>query len=152
MLSSLAEVQSFTPRLRYLVASERPRRSAVFQRTLTAMPTSWDFHPLCFEHHIEMHHIEMKVSQILANAPKPTQVPSYACAQPNCFIHYNIEQGYFSTQKREQIERDVTPRVSCPRDGRSMYLAEVKPDKRNFRLWRCPHCNLSQTNEEVSQV
>jgi hypothetical protein len=29
-----------------------------------------------------------------------------------------------------------------------MYLAELKPEKKDFRLWKCPRCNGTQTNEE----
>jgi len=111
-----------------------------------AMETNRDFHPLCYEHHIEM-----GLSQILPDVRNPAQVPSYACPKPNCFIHYDSRQGYFSaTEEEGETERDRTP--GCPHDGQPMYLAEVKPEKRSFRLWRCPQCNASRTNEEVSQA
>jgi len=42
----------------------------------------------------------------------------------------------------------MTPRVACPRDGQPMYLAETNPEKKAFRLWRCPQCHSSRTNEE----
>jgi len=29
-----------------------------------------------------------------------------------------------------------------------MYLAEINREKKAFRLWRCPQCNSSWTNEE----
>jgi len=40
------------------------------------------------------------------------------------------------------------PRILCPRDGRPMYLAETNPVKSAFRLWRCPQCDSTLTNEE----
>jgi hypothetical protein len=41
------------------------------------------------------------------------------------------------------------PRTRCPHHGLRMYLAEVQPRKRSFRLWRCPllGCKASLTNE-----
>jgi hypothetical protein len=29
-----------------------------------------------------------------------------------------------------------------------MYLADVKPEKKDFRFWRCPQCGGTRTNDE----
>jgi len=29
-----------------------------------------------------------------------------------------------------------------------MYLSEIHPEKREFRLWTCPHCGAKRTNED----
>ena len=50
--------------------------------------------------------------------------------------------------KHGDLALEMTPRVTCPRDGQPMYLAELNPEKRSFRPWRCPQCDSSRTNEE----
>src|SRR3989454_12364175 len=79
----------------------------------------------------------------------PAQTLAYACPEPGCPIGYTSPIGYFVTQDGAEIERDSTLGVACPDHGLPMYLAEVKPQKRSFRLWRCPQfgCKASLTNE-----
>jgi transposase-like protein len=77
--------------------------------------------------------------------------PLHVCAEPGCLIRYNSSDGYFiATEDAKTIEQEMVPRVSCPNDEHPMYLAEVRPEKRSFRLWKCPKCNASRTNEESS--
>jgi transposase-like protein len=58
--------------------------------------------------------------------------------------------GYFiDTEDAKTIEEEP-PRVNCPNDGQLMYLAEVSPQKSSFRLWKCPECNQSRSNEDTS--
>jgi hypothetical protein len=45
-------------------------------------------------------------------------------------------------------ELHMVPRVRCSHDGTPMYLAQIDPDKRDFRRWRCPQCDGRRTNEE----
>jgi hypothetical protein len=83
------------------------------------------------------HHIEMRLTEVLITAESPpTQTPAYACP------------GYFIAAKHGQVERDMVPRVTCPHDGQRMYLSEINPERREFRLWRCPQCDSTRTNEE----
>ena len=89
-------------------------------------------------------------------AVKPARTSSetslYACPVPGCVILYEASKGYFvSIPPADPEEQEIMPRVTCPNDGSSMYLAQVLPDKRSFRLWRCPKCDASLTNEEPSQ-
>jgi len=115
---------------------------------MPAAQPSKELHALCYEHHTKMNptYIPLKVRR------KSVQTLVYACAEPGCLVHYNGMHGYFiSTQKRDKILRDMVPRVGCPYDGLLMYLAEVKPQQRSFRLWRCPVCKASRTNEESAQ-
>jgi hypothetical protein len=73
----------------------------------------------------------------------------YACREPGCLVRYNTSGGYFiDTIDAKTIEQEMTPRLSCPNDGQPMYLAEVMPERRSFRLWKCPECCGSRTNEE----
>jgi ribosomal protein L37AE/L43A len=44
-------------------------------------------------------------------------------------------------------------------DGMPMYLVEVLPERKSFRLWKCPKCamnhaknSMSRTNEELSRA
>jgi hypothetical protein len=70
------------------------------------------------------------------------EAPLYACREPGCFIHYDTSQGYYvETQDAAVIEPEITPGVRCPKDGYLMYLAEVQPERKSFRMWKCPECN-----------
>ena len=97
--------------------------------------TRTDLHPLCYEHHLEMKFVHLQPKRNISGLV-------YACPKPDCLIHYNGPVGYFVVSS--------TPRTRCPHHGLPMYLAEVQPRKRSFRLWRCPRlgCKASLTNEE----
>ena len=117
------------------------------------MPTpqaAKQFHTLCYEHHIEMSVTEV----VIQTEGPPTQISAYACPAQDCAVHYAASKGYFVASKDGQLERDMAPRVRCPRVGQLMCLAEVNPEKRTFRLWRCPQCDASRTNEDglVSEI
>jgi hypothetical protein len=103
--------------------------------------------PLCHEHHIEMR--LMQVLLKTENEPMPTV--AYVCPAPGCRVHYDTSRGYFViTQNENGIKRDMMPRVVCSQDGVRMYLAEVRPTPRSFRLWTCPQCSVSHRNQEHS--
>jgi hypothetical protein len=111
------------------------------------MPTpqpSQQLQPRCYEHHVEMSMVEAFAESMGPQA----HASAYACPQPDCGVHYAPQNGYFVLPKNGRSELDMTPRVTCPRDGQPMYLAETNPEKKAFRLWRCPKCHSSQTNEE----
>ncbi len=75
----------------------------------------------------------------------------YSCREPGCLVRYDSSRGYFIDGNAiETIEREITPRVTCLIDGHLMYLAEVMPERKSFRLWKCPECNKTRTNEEIS--
>ena len=99
-------------------------------------------HVLCFEHHIKM-----RMTWVVTQT-------EYACPEPDCGVRYSTSNGYFIAPGRGQLESYLTPRVTCSRDGQPMYLAEINQEKRAFRLWRCPQCDSSRTNEEglVNQI
>ncbi|SRR5712691_15125 len=102
-------------------------------------------HPLCHEHHTEM-----RLTQVLLKTEsEATQTGAYVCPVPGCPVHYNTSHGYFiNTQNENRIERDMMPRVACSQDGVRMYLAEVRPTRWSFRLWRCPQCGVSHRNQD----
>lgn len=102
---------------------------------MSAVETRTDLHPLCYEHHVFMKPVKILVKGDMYPAP----TLAYACAEPDCPIHYNSPSGYFITPM---------PDVTCPHHSLPMYLAEVKPQNRRFRLWRCPQCDATRTNEE----
>jgi hypothetical protein len=104
--------------------------------------TQKDLHILCYQHHTEM----------LVTPPSQLgKGPLYACREPSCLIRYDTSAGYIiATDDAKTIEEERMPRVSCPKDAQLMYLAEVTPEKRNFRLWKCPQCDGSRTNQEDS--
>jgi hypothetical protein len=78
-----------------------------------------------------------------------TRTPAYACTDPDCLVYYNIYRGYFIlSQDGSTNELDMVPSVRCVHDGTPMYLAEINPEKRGFRLWICPQCDGRCTNEE----
>jgi hypothetical protein len=106
-------------------------------RGKTAVKASTDLHPLCYEHHLEMKPVQI----LLKSGIYSEEILAYACPEPDCLLHYSSSAGYFVTSM---------PGVVCPYHGLSMYLAKVKAEKRNFRLWKCPQvgCNATRTNEE----
>ncbi len=112
---------------------------------MPATQPSKELRALCHEHHAEM-----RLNQSLLNSEgDPIQKLAYACTQPDCLVHYNIYRGYFVlSQNGNTNELDMVPRVRCSHDGTPMYLAQIDPDKRDFRLWRCPQCDGRRTNEE----
>jgi hypothetical protein len=100
---------------------------------------------LCHEHHAAM-----RLNQSLLKSEDDAKYTlAYACTEPDCLVHYSIYRGYFIlSQNGNTNELDMVPRVQCPHDGTPMYLAEIDPAKRDFRLWRCPQCDGRRTNEE----
>ena len=109
------------------------------------LPKTGALQPLCHEHHLEM-----RLTQVpLQTGSEPSQTLVYACPEPDCFVHYDGSHGYFIvTDNGNGIDRDMMPEVRCSQDGLPMYLAEVVPAQRSFRLWRCPQCNSSHRNED----
>ena len=91
---------------------------------------------LCHEHYVRLEPAPLG----LKDQGAPGVV--YACRKPTCPVHYNISQGYFVSSKNgHATQTDFRAHVMCMNDGMPMYLAEVLPEKRSFRLWKCPVCN-----------
>jgi hypothetical protein len=98
---------------------------------------------LCFQHHTGM---------VLKPSSTSSETSLYACPVPGCLILYDASRGYFvSSQAPNPEEQEIMPRVICPNDGSFMYLAQVLPEKRSFRLWKCPKCDARLTSEDSSQ-
>ena len=77
----------------------------------------------------------------LGNQSAPPVV--YACPKSTCQVHYSSSQGYFiPSENGHVLVTDSVPLVQCEYDHIYMYLAEVIPEKRSFRLWKCPKCNI----------
>jgi hypothetical protein len=112
---------------------------------MPAAQRSKEVRPFCYEHHVEM-----RLTQSHPDGKDATtQAPAYVCTELDCSVHYSVFRGYFVPgQKGTANERAVVPNVRCLHDGTPMYLAELDPDKRSFRLWICPHCDARRTNEE----
>jgi hypothetical protein len=110
---------------------------------MPAAQPSKQFQPLCYEHHSRM---EVSGSPITSSGDIARY--SYACAESDCVVHYSDSCGYFIVgQNGNPNELDMVPKVRCRQDDMPMYLAEVKPEKRDFRLWRCPQCGGTRTND-----
>jgi hypothetical protein len=121
-------------------ASVQPETASKMERQGT--DTRKELHVLCYEHHSEM---------LPKFQSESAETPLYACREPGCFIHYDNSQGYFvETQHAATIEPEIKPGIRCPKDGHLMYLAAVQPERKSFRMWKCPECNRIQTNEELS--
>jgi hypothetical protein len=112
---------------------------------MPATQPSKELRAFCHEHHVKM-----RLSQSLLNSEGDlTQTLAYACTEPDCLVQYNVSRGYFIlSQNGNTNELDMVPSVRCHHDGTPMYLAEIDPDKRGFRLWICPQCDGRHTNEE----
>jgi hypothetical protein len=112
---------------------------------MSATQLSKELRALCHEHHVEM-----RLSHGPSNGERDAAHPAaYACTAPDCHIHYDVSRGYFMlSQNGSGNEWDEMPKVKCLLDGAPMHLAEIDLEKRAFRLWRCPQCGASLTNEE----
>jgi hypothetical protein len=105
---------------------------------MPSLPMRMDPSALCYEHHIEMRFGQV----VLQSSGERTQILAYACPETDCLVHYDASRGYFITdQNGNGNELELTPNVRCPHDGAPMYLAEVLPEHRSFRLWKCPQCH-----------
>ena len=110
---------------------------------MPAAQPSKELRTLCYEHHVEM-----RRQQSLLDGSDDAGA-AYGCTQPECFVHYSINRGYFIlSHNGNGNEPDMLPRVRCPHDGEPMYLVEIDREKRDFRVWRCPQCDARRTNEE----
>jgi hypothetical protein len=90
---------------------------------------------------------------LLERRSEPAETFVYACREPACFIHYQRPQGYFiEPENGDRSEPEIKPGVHCPNDRHLMYLAEVRPERKSFRLWKCPECDAIRTNEEISST
>ena len=102
--------------------------------------TGKDLRVLCYQHHTEM---------LLRLLSDPSAGVVYACQEPGCLIRYDISHGYLlDTKDARTVELEIIPRVICSNDAQRMYLAEVMPERRGFRLWKCPECSQSRINNE----
>jgi hypothetical protein len=112
--------------------------------SVQSVQPSKEFRALCHEHHVEM-----TLNQVVSHGESDVvQTLTYACTVPDCLVHYNVSRGYFPRQNGSGNEWDQMPKVNCFLDGAPMYLAQIDREKRAFRLWRCPQCGASLTNEE----
>jgi hypothetical protein len=95
-----------------------------------------DLHALCHQHHVELELVTVGLGKHSASAVV------YACPKPACQVHYSSLEGYFiHSENRHGLVTESVPLVQCEYDQAYMYLAEVLPEKRSFRLWKCPKCN-----------
>jgi len=118
--------------------------NVVSERERLGISTRKDLHVLCYQHHTEM---------VLRLPSEPAAGLVYACQEPGCLVRYPSAHGYFlDTKDAKTIEQETMPHLSCSNDGQRMYLAEVMPERRSFRRWKCPECNLSYVanDEEAS--
>jgi len=112
---------------------------------MSASQPSETVRALCYEHHVGM-----SLSQSLSNGGENSwQTATHACPQTDCLVHYSISRGYFlPSQNGHENDLEVIPAVRCLDDGTPMYLAEIDPDKRDYRLWICPQCGGRCTHEQ----
>lgn len=104
--------------------------------------------PLCYEHHTEMRFVHIASGN--GNGTEPVQELKYACQQSDCPVCFTATEGYFvAPREAGQLEKEILPRVRCPHDGAPMYLGEVRPQERSFRLWKCPLCPTIATNNHA---
>jgi hypothetical protein len=108
--------------------------------------TQRDLRPLCYMHRVEMKPFQMKE----VTHPFITLSLAYLCPVSGCAIRYTGNAGYFAGGMKEQSKQTGALCVSCPLDGRPMYLAAVHPENTALRLWRCakPNCPGENTIEE----
>ena len=102
-------------------------------------------HPLCYEHHTKMN-----LAQIVSGNDNPLEKVEHACQVSDCFVRYTHERGYFiASRNGPGLQEERLPQVRCPHDGALMYLGEVRPEERSFRLWRCPLCKAASISGQA---
>jgi hypothetical protein len=112
---------------------------------MPAAKSTKELRPLCYEHHREMN-LDRGFSNTGADG---TETIVYGCTEAGCLVNYNRSRGYFLlSQNGNRDEKQMVPRVTCGLDRAPMYLAEIDPENRSFRVWTCPQCGAKRTNEE----
>lgn len=93
----------------------------------------------------------MKLIPVVSgNGANPAQEPQYACQESGCLIRYTRAEGYFvAPPEIGHVQEEILPRVRCPHHGAPIYLEEVRPQERSFRLWRCPLCKAASTSGQL---
>jgi len=95
-----------------------------------------DLHVLCHKHQEELGLAPVGFGKHGA----PTVV--YGCPKPDCHVYYSSSEGYFIlSDNGHAVLTESVPLVRCEHDQIYMYLAQVLPEKKSFRLWKCPKCN-----------
>src|SRR5437762_2160606 len=61
-------------------------------------------------------------------------------------------RAIIATKEGDRVEQRTMPGIHCPNDGTPMYLAEINPEHKSYRLWKCPQCRKSVTNLESMQA
>ena len=101
--------------------------------------------PLCYEHHTEM-----SLVQMVSGNGGPPQELEYTCQASDCFVRYTGVRGYFIAPRNGSgVAEEILPRVRCRHDQAPTYLAQVRPEEKSFRLWKCPLCNGAFTSGDV---
>lgn len=99
-----------------------------------------NLHVLCYQHHKEM---------VPKQRGESSEQALYACREAGCLVCYDPAAGYFlDTEDAKILEQEIRPRIRCPKDGCFMYLDEVRPEQRSFRLWRCPECYAGHSHQD----
>jgi len=60
-------------------------------------------------------------------------------------------KGTSSSPKWGEERAEIKP-TFIVRGWAPKYLAEVRPEKKSFRLWKCPECDAIRTNGEISST
>ena len=117
---------------------------------MTSPQMKKEFHPFCYEHHTQMTPCAGSNSKA---GTEPVEAVTYVCSDLNCRGNYDPSRGYFfAGNEGDRTEQTTTPDVRCPNDGTPMYLAELHPEHKSYRLWKCPQCIKALTNLDSSQA
>ena len=103
-----------------------------------AVKTREEIQPFCYEHLTEM-------------MPYDEAAVAYVCPVWDCLVNYSSSGYFIAAKERDRVEQSTRPSICCPNDGTPMYLAEIHPEDKSYRLWKCPQCGKSLTNLESKQ-
>jgi len=100
---------------------------------------------LCYEHHVEMKMAELSWNSVTSRQRHPCMDARSPVVQSTTA---SSRAGTSSLHRAPMRASERQSRASVvPRMERLMYLAKVEPAKKSFRLWRCPECAASHTNQ-----
>jgi len=94
-------------------------------------------HALRHKHHVDLKPAPFRFGK--HGAPKVV----YVFPKPPCHVHYSSSEGYsVHHENGHALVTDPVPLAESEDNKTYVYLAALPPEKRSFRFWKCPKCDV----------